>query len=295
MRHSVLGPGGVGGLVAGALAHAGEDVTVVVRPEAAAGYPDRLRVESALGSFDVCVACATTVPASDVLWLAVKAPQLDGALASIGAAASIGVIVPLLNGLDHVELLRSRYGRERVIPATIGGETERVAPGHIVHRSPWVRLNVSSRGEPLLAGVLADLQAEGFTCRFVDDEATLMWSKLVFLAPVALATSAAGATVGAVVADPEWRSRLESSVREACAVARAEGADVDADATLATILALPDGLRSSMQKDVARGIPPELDAIGGAIVRRAARHGLDVAVIAGLIAAVERKSTAAGR
>ena len=67
------------------------------------------------------------------------------------------IIVPLLNGIDHVALLRERFGAERVIAATIAGEVERVAPGHIVHRGPFVRLNVSARGKPHLAGTLDQL------------------------------------------------------------------------------------------------------------------------------------------
>ena len=86
---------------------------------------------------------------------------------------------------------------ERVIPATIAVETERVAPGHIVHRSPFARLNVASAGRALCwVGMLDQLQKMGFTCRFIDDEPTLMWSKLVFLAPFALSTTAADKTVG---------------------------------------------------------------------------------------------------
>ena len=92
-----------------------------------------------------------------------------------------------------------------MIAATIAVETERVAPGHIVHRSPFARLNVSSAGRTLLGGTLDQLQKMGFECRFIDDEPTLMWSKLVFLAPFALTTTAADKTSGEILADPDWR------------------------------------------------------------------------------------------
>ena len=176
------------------LARAGHQVIVVPRPEALRDFPARLQLESALGNFTVAVERSATVPVADVLWIAVKATQLQRALAAVQDADSIGAIVPLLNGIDHVTMLRSRYGVERVVPATISLESERVAPAHIVHRSPFARLNVASSGRPRVEPAVIALQQAGFTCQFMDDEPTLMWSKLVFLAPFALTTTAAGNT-----------------------------------------------------------------------------------------------------
>jgi 2-dehydropantoate 2-reductase len=291
MKHAILGAGGVGGLIGACLAHSGDSVTMVVRAESLAKYPEQLQLESAFGNFTVPVACASTVPAADVLWITVKATQLDSALASFTNAEAVGAIVPLLNGIDHLSLLRARYGASRVIAATIAVETERVAPGHIVHRSPFARLNVSSAGRNQLAAPVAALQKMGFECHFIDDEATLMWSKIVFLAPFALTTTAADRTTGAVIADPEWNQQLESCVREACAVALAEGAKVDADAIIASMLKMPPNMRSSMQKDVERGNAPELDAIAGPILRGGARHGIAVPTTKKLVSAVERRTT----
>jgi 2-dehydropantoate 2-reductase len=292
MKHAILGAGGVGGLIGACLAHGGDSVTMVVRPESLAKYPEQLQLESAFGNFTVPVALASTVPAADVLWITVKATQLDSALASFSNVDSVGAIVPLLNGIDHLSLLRARYGAGRVIAATIAVETERVAPGHIVHRSPFARLNVSSAGRNQLATPVAALQKMGFECRFIDDEATLMWSKIVFLAPFALTTTAADRTTGAVIADREWKEQLESCVREACAVAVAEGAKVDAEAIIASMLKMPPNMRSSMQKDVERGNTPELDAIAGPILRGGARHGIAVPTTKKLVSAVERRSAA---
>ena len=179
-----------------------------------------------------------------------------------------------------------------MIPATFSGETERAGMGHIIHRSPFARLNVSSRGSGLLRTTIDQLQGMGFTCNFVDDEATLMWSKLVFLGPFALATSAFGRTIGEVIADPGTWRQLQACVREACAAGQAEGARVEADAILDMIKSAPPGMRSSMQKDVAQGRAPELDAIGGPIVRAARRHGLKAPVTEELIVQIERRGMA---
>jgi len=289
MRHAILGPGGVGGLIGACLAKTGASVTLVVRPEALEQYPRQLQLESPFGNFTVPVERAAQVPPVDVLWVAVKATQLETALRSIPAANTADAIVPLLNGIDHVALLRSRYGADRVFPATIAGETERVAAGHIVHRSPFARLNVAGRARERLSGTLDQFQQMGFICKFIDDEATLLWSKLALLAPLALTTSAAGAPKGEIATNPRWREQLESCVREACTVAKAEGARVDPEVGLAALMSLPDAMRSSMQKDIERGNPPELDAIGGPILRGGERHGIPVPVTRGLVTMVERK------
>lgn len=290
MRHAILGPGGVGGLIAASLAESGATITLVVRNEAIGRYPDTLQLESPFGKFSVKVERTTTVPAVDVLWIAVKATQLDSALGSLPSGNSARAIIPLLNGIDHVAMLRSRYGTARIIPATITVESERTAPGHIVHRSPFARLNVSSIGRTLMQSTLQDLQKLGFTCQFVDDEQTLLWSKLVFLAPMALVTTSADKTSGEIAADATWRQELEICVREACAVAHAEGAKVDPDSVISTIKSLPGNIRSSMQKDVERGNLPELDAIAGPILRAAPRYNLDVPITRRLVAEVERRT-----
>jgi 2-dehydropantoate 2-reductase len=211
-----------------------------------------------------------------VLWIAVKATQLPDSLAALTHPESVGAIVPLLNGIDHIAWLRKRYGAERVIPATIAVESERVAPGHIIHRSPFAILNVSSAGRALLGYMLEQLQKMGFECHFIDDEATLMWTKAVFLAPIALATTAFDQPVGGVMSNPDGKAKWESCVREACAVATAEGAKVDANTVFARMSRAPYGMRSSMQKDVDQGNPPELDAIAGPIIRAGDRYGIPV-------------------
>jgi 2-dehydropantoate 2-reductase len=289
MRHAILGAGGVGGLIGACLAHAGDSVTLVVRRETLETYPEQLRLESPYGNFAVDVAVAAEVPPADVLWIAVKATQLEPALAAIKSPDRVKAIVPLLNGIDHVALLRARYGSARVIPATIAVETERVSPGHIIQRSPFARLNVSSAGSALLGSTLDALQKIGFTCRFIDDEPTLLWGKLVFLAPFALCTTAADRTVGEILSDPEWRNLGEACVREACAVGVAEGAKVDAEAVLSGVKAMPGTMRSSMQKDVEQHKTPELDAIAGPILRGARRHGIEIPATKKLVAAVERR------
>jgi 2-dehydropantoate 2-reductase len=290
LHHGILGAGGVGGLIGAVLAKAGEDVTLIVRPEALAQHPNTLSLESTFGKFTVPVSLAAqSGPPLDVLWITVKATQLQSALASISAVTRIGAVVPLLNGIDHLQLLRERFGHDRVIPATIAVESERTAPGVIVHRSTWARLNAAASGRQLLEKAFDEFRQFGFECNFVSDETTLLWSKLSFLAPLALSTTAAAGPIGAVLSDPTRKALFEACVREACAVANACGATLDANAVLGNIGKLPPQMRSSMQKDVAAGHPPELDAIAGPILRGAEKHGLQVPATHALVAEIRKR------
>jgi 2-dehydropantoate 2-reductase len=292
MKHAVLGAGAVGGLVGTALSSLGEDVTVVVRPEKLPSYPGNLVLERASGSGSLTApakAVATLTEPVDVLWITTKTYQLQAALEAVQVLP--GSVVPLLNGVDHVAVLRARFGRERVVPATIAVEAEKIAPGRFIQRSPFVRLNLASSGESLLGAIVAQLGGLGFTCQFISNEQTLLWGKLCFLAPLALVTSASGMNHGEILADAVWKQKLSSALAETCAVAKASGAEVDARQIQTFYEGAPPGMRSSMQKDLAAGRPLELDAIGGPIVRGGERYGIDVSTTAKLMAAIRAKAS----
>jgi 2-dehydropantoate 2-reductase len=282
MKHAILGAGAIGGLVGTALASLGEDITMIVRPEKLAEYHGSLTLERPTGTITASAKAVTelTEPV-DVLWIATRTFQLESALEPVKSSPMLAV--PLLNGVDHIELLRERFGRERVVPATIAVEAEKISPGHFVQRSPFVRLNLAASGERPLGAIVARLGEIGFTCQFMQNEQTLMWSKLCFLAPFALVTSASGKNKGEVFADAEWKRRLDSAIAEACAVAKASGAEIDLAKLQAVFENMPSGMRSSMQKDVAAKRQLELDAIGGPIVRGGQRYGIDVPTTVELI------------
>jgi 2-dehydropantoate 2-reductase len=294
MRHAILGAGGVGGLIGVALGKSGESVTLVLRSETLARYPAELSLESPLGSFSVPVHRTASVSEPyDVLWITVKHTHLESALRTVTVAPEqLGAVVPLLNGIDHVPLLRARFGHDRVVPASIGVEAERIAPGRIIHRGMAIRLSFSSIGEGRLASTAEEFKKFGFACQFVPDEMKLLWAKLSILAPFALTTTASGLSIGEVNSDPVWRKRLEAVVREVAAVGTASGTPLDASAILPFYDKTPQGGRSSMQKDVAAGNPPELDGVAGPILRRAEQYGIDVPVTRELVEMIQRKSAA---
>ena len=291
MKHAILGAGAIGGLVGTVLASLGEDVTVVLRPEKLSSFPRSLVLERPSGSLTASAkAVATLTEPVDVLWIATKTYQLETALEAVQVLP--GWVVPLLNGVDHIAVLAARFGRERVVPATIAVEAERIAPGRFVQRSPFVRFNLAASGERLLGAIVARLVDLGFTCQFIPNEQTLLWSKLCFLAPLALVTSASGTNVGEILADAAWKQKLSSALTEACAVAKASGAEVDARQLQAVFDGVPPGMRSSMQKDLAAGRQLELDAIGGPIVRGGEQYGVDVSTTVKLMAAIRAKTVA---
>jgi 2-dehydropantoate 2-reductase len=282
MRHAVLGAGGVGAFLGAALARAGRDVLLLMREESLARYGGVVHVESVLvGDFEAEVPAAPTLDGSvDVVWVTTKAPHLADALQRVPqTAAEDAVVVPLLNGLDHVELLRGRFAN--VLPASITVESERVEPGRVRQLSPFASVRLSPAPQ---AEVLRDeLVDAGLTASVGDSEAAVLWGKLALLAPIALTTTLRGSALGGVVTDPAWRRRLEECVGEVVAAASADGVVLDGDALIAQIESTPATVRSSMLKDREAGRPTEIDAIGGAVLRAAARHALDAPVTQALV------------
>ncbi len=289
MKHAILGAGAIGGLVGAMLSSLGEEVTVIVRADKLSSYPTSLVLERPAGSLTApAKAVSSLIEAVDVLWIATKTYQLQNALDSVKIAPRC--IVPLLNGVDHVAVLRARLGQDQVVPGTIAVEAESVAPGRFIQRSPVVRLNLAASGESLLGAIIIRLGNLGFNCRFIANEQTLLWGKLCFLGPFALVTSASGMNVGEILADAAWKPKLTAAVSEASAVANASGAEIDALQIDAVFANSPPGMRSSMQKDLAAGRQLELDAIGGPIVRGGERHGIDVDTTVSLIKAIQAKA-----
>jgi len=295
MTIAVLGPGGVGGLVAGALARAGTPTVVVARESTAELIAERgLRVSSVrLGDFVAhprAVGCLQEPVGA--LVVATKATGLHEALERIAGPPSIAppaLVLPLLNGLDHLAVLRERFAAETVVAGTIRVEADRPAPGVVVHTSPFLRIDMASAhaaARPGMQALAATLNAAGIPARVGESEAQVMWGKLVRLNALACTTSAFDRLLGEILATPELRAELLGAIEGGCAVAAAEGASIDAADPLGELSAAHPTLGSSMQRDIAAGRPPELDAIPGAVLRAAARHGVECPTIERLVGAI---------
>lgn len=295
-RIAILGPGGVGGLLAAALTRAGADVTVVAREATAELIArDGIAVESAvLGDFTARPAARARLSEPvDVLIVATKAAALEQALARVDASAP-ALVVPLLNGFDHMALLRERFPG-RVAAGTIRVQADRPAPGRVVQGGRFLFVELASDEaalRPPLAALAELLAQAGVENRVSDDkgEARILWGKLVRLNTLACMTAAYDAPFGAIRSDPARWAELTACVHEGVAVARAEGADIDADVVFGEFEVIHDGFGTSMQRDVAAGREPELDAIAGAVLRAGARHGIACPTVAALAARIAERA-----
>jgi 2-dehydropantoate 2-reductase len=240
-----------------------------------------------LGDAKVPVGAATRLDHPvDVVFVTVKATQLEAAVEAVPPEVlGDALVVPFLNGIDHVAWLRRRYRADQVVAGTIRIESTRVGPGLIEHASPFAVVELAaaepSRREQVEA-LGARLAATGLDVTIRDDEADTLWSKLSILAPIALVTTWTAAPYGEARAG-HW-DEVRAVAHEIAAAARANGVDLDEAATLAILERVPDAMRSSMQKDAAAGRPIELDAIGGSILRAAERGGTQAPVTARLVA-----------
>ncbi|MGH2864312.1 MAG: ketopantoate reductase family protein [Solirubrobacteraceae bacterium] len=291
MRIAVLGPGGVGGLLAGALERSGQDVTVVAREPTAALIAERgVQVQSlTLGDFSARPAAVARLEQPvDALLVATKAAGLEPALERVAVEPT--VVLPLLNGLDHITVLRRRFGADTVLAGTIRVEADRPRPGVVVHTSPFLLVSMASAvpaAQPAMQALADVLSRAGVPVKLQDSEADVMWSKLVRLNALACTTSAYDVLLGEIRSTPSLRADLQGAIREACAVGRAEGAnDIDAARAIAELEAAHDTLGSSMQRDIAAGREPELDAIPGSVLRAGARHGIACPTIERLVALI---------
>jgi 2-dehydropantoate 2-reductase len=286
---AVLGAGGVGGLLAALLDRAGIPATVIAREETA----DLLRrrgfsVSSVrFGEFAASPRVVSRLEADhDILIVATKADGLEAALERIVGRPTL--VVPLLNGLDHLPVLRRRFGT-RAVAATIRVEADRPEPGVIVQNSNFVRIEMASSDatrRPGLEAFAQQLGQAGVEAAVLDSEARVMWSKLVRLNALACTTSASGLQLGEILDDPTWLGRLVGAIDEAAAVSTAEGATIDPARAIAELREAHGTLSSSMARDIEAGRAPELDAIAGAVLRAADRDQIPAPTIEWLAQAV---------
>jgi len=276
---AVLGPGAVGGSLAVRLANAGVQVVCVAHPEAVglialAG----LVVESPEGTLTARVEVVEQLAKPvDLLLVTVKAPVLDDAVGRVDpSAVERGVVVPLLNGLEHMDVLRARFDGRVAAGSISHFQAYRAGRVQIIEATVAPVITIASeslaRGEVEAA---ADLLRRGrIDVRVGQSEKRVLWHKLARIAPLAAVTSVSGRTVGELRTDPGWRQRLDSAIVEACAVAEADGVSLRPAAQWAIIEEMADETTTSAARDVAAGRRSELDALLGSVLRAGER--LDV-------------------
>lgn len=299
MRFAILGSGAVGGYYGAKLARAGHDVTFIARGAHLAAIRERgLEIRSpALGDFTVhapAQADTATVGPVDVVIVAVKAYDNVTALPLI--APMLGPdssVLSLQNGVDSARAIAEVSGEARVIGGTTYIATALAAPGIIeqtgTHRRivfgevfgelPRLTPRVRALQEALAA---ADIQAEA-----VEDGRVPIWEKFIFLTALAGFTGASRLPIGPLWADPQIRAQFLDACREVERLARAEGVGVANEVIerISTYAAgIPGSMRSSLLIDLAQGKRIEVEALHGAVVRRAAAAGIPAPIMSTLYA-----------
>ena len=293
MTVAVLGPGAVGGVLAVGLMRGGVQVVCIARPDTADLIASQgLSLRHGQGSETVLPdATSELLEPVDLLFVTVKAPALEDALKRVKAPAA--TVIPLLNGIEHMQTIRSRLVESVVVAGSVSLiEAYLERPGVIVQKTPAVVLTLAGEAK----GVTADLiNRSGAEVRLDGSEAEVLWAKLARQAPVAAATALTQRPIGELRGDPEWRRRLQEAVDESCAVAAREGVSLTPEAQWEIIDAMPPGLTSSTARDVAAGRPSELDAITGAAVRAGRRLGVPTPALERLLVEAEDACRARSR
>jgi 2-dehydropantoate 2-reductase len=280
MRVLVVGAGATGGYFGGRLAEAGRDVTFLVRPTRFDALTARgLRITGPAGSTVVRPRLITGVDGPyDVVLLAVKSYALEPAMVDLAPAVGPGtVVIPLLNGMRHVDELVGAFGAERAWGGVCMIHASLTPDGDVVQATGLHRLGfgpLPGAGDERLAAVTGTLTGAGFDASASTTIVQDMWEKWVFLAALGAATTLMRGTVGEINAAPGGADFGARVAAEAMAVAAAAGHPPrpGAIAMLQSGLATTAPMTSSMYRDLIQDRPVEADAILGDLVTEAARH-----------------------
>jgi 2-dehydropantoate 2-reductase len=277
---AVLGPGAVGGAFAAHLAHAGVHTICVPRRDMAGVMALSGLTLEVDGREPLVARPQVTDELAEpvaVLLITVKAHQLEEALEQVDpASVEDAVVIPLLNGLEHLEPIRERLGA-RVAAGTISRfEAYRVGRVQIIQKTASALVSLASSELPFedleRAGRLLDRGA--FEVLIGESEKQVLWDKAARLAVLSAVTSLTHRSIGQLLDDHEWRRAIEDAIDEACAIATADGVTLLSSTQWAIIGEMDYDLTTSTARDIEAGRPSELDAIAGSVVRAGERLGV---------------------
>ena len=281
MRVLVVGAGAIGGYFGGRLLQAGQDVTFLVRPKRAAELAGNgLVIKSPAG--DVTLKNPPTVQADslnekfDVVLLSCKAFDLDDAMTSFAPAVGPETsIIPLLNGMLHLDVLDGKFGRDRVLGGLCAIAVTLNEKREVMHLAPMQSLGFGERDGKMSDRVraIAEVFARG-NCGAAPSEHVMqdMWEKWVFLASLAASTCLMRTSVGNIMAVAGGKEFLLGMLDECSAIATAEGfapAGPFFQRTRGILTTEGSPMTASMFRDIRAGLPVEADHVIGDLVARA--------------------------
>lgn len=284
MRILVVGAGATGGYFGGRLAAAGRDVTFLVRPARAAQLrDDGLVIHSRFGDLtlrDVKTVTQDALQAPgtqpfDLVLLSCKSYDLDNAIDSFAAGVGVSTaILPLLNGMHHLDVLQARFGTQAVLGGVCLIASTLNAQREIVHLNDTHAISFGELGGGVSARAEAIAEAfsnAGFNLTASDRILQEMWEKWVFLASLAGSTCLFRAPIGAIVATPDGETIIERLFAECREIAAANGhavRDAFLERSRGMLFAPGSPLTASMLRDVQNGSRIEADHVLGDLIRR---------------------------
>jgi len=280
MRILVVGAGAIGGYFGGRMLQGGCDITFLVRPRRAAELASAgLVIKSPSG--DVTLKDPPTVQADaikdkfDVVLLSCKAFDLDDAIKSFApAVGDKTAIIPMLNGMKHLDVLDAKFGRAHVLGGLCAIAVTLNEKREVVQLQPMQSLTFGERDGTMSDRVraIADTFAKG-KCGAIASENVIqdMWEKWVFLASLAASTSLMRASVGDILTAPGGKDFLLGVLDECSAVATAEGHPPNGpffQRTRGMLTAEGSPMTASMFRDIKAGMPVEADHVIGDMIAR---------------------------
>jgi 2-dehydropantoate 2-reductase len=290
MRILIVGAGAVGGYFGGRLAQAGRDVTFLVRPARARQLSqDGLRIISPHGDAVLTpklVSAEEIDTPYDLVFVSVKAYALEAAMNDFVAAVGPGtMILPVLNGMRHVDLLTKRFEEHAIIGGVCLVAAEIDHQGRIVQLADFQQLVYGERnGESTsrLKTLDATLQGAGFDTRLSPDIMQAMWEKWVQLASLGAITCLMRGTIGEIVAARGGAELSIDVLNESAALTTACGHKPSGKMLsrhAAAMTAPGSSLTSSMYRDLRKGAPVEADHILGDFIERGSAHGVAIPLL----------------
>ncbi len=287
MRVAVYGSGGVGSYFGGRLAQIGQDVTFIARNENLSVLRSQgLKVGSIAGDFSIDKINVTNNPAEvgivDYVLCCVKTWQVQAAAKAMQPMVGPDtLVVPLQNGVEAPQHLASILDADKVLGGLCAIVAFQASPGHIKHSgaNPLIRFgHLDNHADPRV-NALSEIfnHCSGVKSSIPDDIVVAMWQKLMLITPWSGLGAVSRAPIGVLLEQQETRDMLTQAIEEIFQLGRAKGInlpDNSVNKTIAMLEGIPPNSTTSMQRDLVRSRPSELDAQSGAVVRLG--HELDI-------------------
>ncbi len=293
MRALIVGAGSVGGYFGGRLAAAQRDVSFLVRPHRATELVRGLTISSQGKDAVIPVKLILKGDAAgefDVILLAVKAYQLDRAVEDLAPYASERtLILPVLNGLQHMDVLRSRFGAHRVLGGVARIATSLDERGRIIDQAGFHDLAYgewSGERSRRIVELDAFMRGAGFDARLSTEIEREMWEKWAMLSSLGAITCLMDADIGRVARAPGGTAFVQALFAEVVATIGAEWrplADPFKSQVMTLLTDRTSSLTSSMYRDMKASHRIEADQIVGDLVRRAAAHGVPTPLLSAVL------------